>query len=95
MMTIHSLFFGVPATGQSGVPTAVPPWPWGTRALGQREILASQLRKAATKPAENSSQFAVWSLKTVNCANCDPTPLDSAVKHLVLTLSYKTDFTRV
>jgi hypothetical protein len=58
-------FFGVPATGQPGVPTAVPPWPSGTRALGQREILASQLRKAATKPAENSSQFAVWSLNRV------------------------------
>jgi hypothetical protein len=32
------------------------------RALGQREILASQLRKTATKLAENSSQFAVWLL---------------------------------
>jgi len=58
-------FFGVPAAGQPGVPTAVPPWPWGTRALGQREILASRLRKAATKLAENSSQFAVWSLNVV------------------------------
>jgi hypothetical protein len=46
-------------------PTAVPPWPLGTRALGQREILASRLRKAATKPTENSSQFAVWSLNRV------------------------------
>jgi hypothetical protein len=33
------------------------------RVLGQHKILASQLQKAATKPAENSSQFAVWLLK--------------------------------
>jgi hypothetical protein len=31
----------------------------------QREILASRLQKAATEPAENSSQFAVWSLNRV------------------------------
>jgi len=37
----------------------VPPWPSGTRALEQREILATRLLKTATKPAENSSQFAV------------------------------------
>ena len=34
MMTTHSLFL---VFGQPGVPTAVPPWPSGTRALGQRE----------------------------------------------------------
>jgi hypothetical protein len=39
------------------------------RALGQREILASQLRKVATKLAENSSQFAVWSLNRDNNNN--------------------------
>jgi hypothetical protein len=32
------------------------------RVVEQRVILASRLQKAATKPAENSSQFAVWSL---------------------------------
>ena len=53
-------FVGVPAAGQG--PRAMPPWPWGTRALGRREILANRLQKAATKTPENSSQFAVWSL---------------------------------
>jgi hypothetical protein len=44
----------------------VPPWPLGTRALEQRELLATRLQKAATKPAENSSQFAVGLLYKVN-----------------------------
>jgi hypothetical protein len=35
------------------------------QALGQYEILANQLRKTATKLAENSSQFAVWLLNLV------------------------------
>jgi hypothetical protein len=39
-----SPIFGVPA----GVPMVVPPWLSDTRALKQREFLASQLRKAAT-----------------------------------------------
>jgi hypothetical protein len=42
-----------------------PPWLPGTRVVEQREILASRLQKAATEPAENSSQFAVWSLNVV------------------------------
>jgi hypothetical protein len=58
----HSLIFGVPA----GVPTVVPPWPSDTRALEQREFLASQLRKAATQTPQNGSQFAVWSLNIAN-----------------------------
>jgi hypothetical protein len=49
-------FFGVPAVDY---------WLPGTRALEQREILASRLRKTATKPAENSSQFAIYSLNVV------------------------------
>ena len=61
----HSLLFLVFLQQSARVPTAVPPWPSGTRALEQREILASQLRKTATKPAENSSQFAVCSLNIV------------------------------
>jgi hypothetical protein len=43
----------------------VPPWLLGTRALEQREILASWPPKTATKPPENSSQFAVGLLKKV------------------------------
>jgi len=38
----------------------MPLWPQGMRALEQHEILAKWLRKTATKPAENSSQFAIW-----------------------------------
>jgi len=30
-----------------------------------RQILASRLQKAASKPPENNSQFAVWSLNRV------------------------------
>jgi len=37
----------------------MPPWPSDTQALEQHEILASCLPKTATKPPENSSQFAV------------------------------------
>jgi hypothetical protein len=42
-----------------------PPWLLGTRVVERRVILASRLQKAATEPAENSSQFAVWSLNRV------------------------------
>jgi len=60
------LFFSVPArTWRLGPRWVVPPWLPGTRALEQREILASRLQKTATKPAENSSQFAVYSLNLV------------------------------
>jgi hypothetical protein len=31
--------------------------------IGRREILATLVQKAVTKPAENNSQFAVWLLK--------------------------------
>jgi len=34
----------------------VPPWPSGTRALEQREILASWLQKAAAKPLPTKQQ---------------------------------------
>jgi len=44
------------------VSKVVPPCPPGTRALEQREILASRQLKTATKPAENRGQFAVCSL---------------------------------
>ena len=53
---------GVPA---ARVPMVVPPWPSGTRALEQREILASWPLKTATKPPENRGQFAVGLLKKV------------------------------
>jgi hypothetical protein len=42
-----------------------PPWRPVTRVVERREILANRLQKAATEPAENSSQFAVWSLNGV------------------------------
>jgi hypothetical protein len=46
-----------------------PPWLPGTRVVERREILANRLQKAATEPAENSSQFAVWSLNRVIYSN--------------------------
>jgi hypothetical protein len=55
------------------------PWLQGTRALEQREILASRLRKTATKPAKNSSQFAVCSLNLVKF-NLDRGGAQSAVQ---------------
>jgi hypothetical protein len=46
-----------------------PPWLPGTRVVERRVILASRLQKAATELAENSSQFAVWSLNRVKSYN--------------------------
>jgi hypothetical protein len=60
MTLTYSLIFGVPAAvGRQGSV-------WSRRLGCQvREILASRLQKAATEPAENSSQFAVWSLNRI------------------------------
>jgi hypothetical protein len=41
------------------------PWLPGTQVVEWREILAGRLQKAATEPAENSSQFTIWSLNKV------------------------------
>lgn len=57
--SLSFLVFLQQSARQTMVPRAVPPWPLGKRALERREVLVTQLRKAAIKLAENSGRFAI------------------------------------